>query len=397
MRRAHTSLALAALTALGAAPPASAPTRDYLVFVASESADRVTLIRFGPGGIRVERQRYVGVSRAEILGPHGVAVSPNARHYFVSIAHGRPDGYLQKYVADTDSLEGQVTLGSFPATLQVSPDGYLVYVVNFNLHGDPVPSSVSVVATAEMAEVARIETCVMPHGSRLTRDGTKHYSACMMDDLLVEIDTRTLAVARYFVLRKGSEKGLIGAPHGQGEPGDPSLRSGQAGNREPSDHSGHGMEPPKPGDVSCSPTWAQPSADGARIWVACNKSSDIAEIDGRSWTLVRRIPAGPGVYNLALTRSGTRLIATNKRGQSVSVFDVGTGRELARIPTTHAVVHGVAVSDDDRYAFVSIEGKGADPGTVDVIDLVALEKVASIDVAQQAGGIDFWRSEPAAR
>ena len=39
------------------------------------------------------------------------------------------------------------------------------------------------------------------------------------------------------------------------------------------------MEPPKPGDVSCSPTWAQPSADGARIFVACNKSSDIVEID----------------------------------------------------------------------------------------------------------------------
>lgn len=45
----------------------------------------------------------------------------------------------------------------------------------------------------------------------------------------------------------------------------------------------------------------------------------------------------------------------------------------------------------------SIEGKGADPGTVDAIDLVALEKVASIDVAQQAGGIDFWRSEAGAR
>jgi hypothetical protein len=32
---------------------------------------------------------------------------------------------------------------------------------------------------------------------------------------------------------------------------------------------------------------------------------------------------------------------------------------------------------------------------VDVIDLVALTKVASVDVGQQAGGIDFWKSEPA--
>ena len=383
--RARTLLALAAVTALGAVPPARAPARDYLIFVASESADRVALIRFGPSGIRVERQRYVGVSRAEILGPHGVAVSPNAEHYFVSIAHGRPNGSLQKYAAATDSLEGQVTLGSFPATLQVSPDGYLVYVVNFNLHGDSVPSSVSVVATAEMAEVARIETCTMPHGSRLTRDGTKHYSACMMDEMLVEIDTRTLEVSRHFLLTAGREMGMTGAPP---------RRGGAAAGH---DAGGHGMDPPKPGDVSCSPTWAQPSADGARIWVACNKASDIVEIDGRSWKVVRRIPAGPGVYNLALTGDGTRLIATNKRGQSVSVFDIATGRELARVPTTRPVVHGVAVSDDDRYAFVSIEGKGSDPGTVDVIDLGALKKVASVDVAQQAGGIDFWRSEGGAR
>jgi hypothetical protein len=30
---------------------------------------------------------------------------------------------------------------------------------------------------------------------------------------------------------------------------------------------------------------------------------------------------------------------------------------------------------------------------VDIIDLVALKKVASVDVGQQAGGIDFWKSE----
>jgi len=33
-------------------------------------------------------------------------------------------------------------------------------------------------------------------------------------------------------------------------------------------------------------------------------------------------------------------------------------------------------------------------GTVDVIDLRALQKVATIDVGQQAGGIDFWKVAP---
>jgi DNA-binding beta-propeller fold protein YncE len=327
----------------------------------------------------------VGWAPTELAGPHGLGVAPDGRHYFVSTAHGTPFGRLQKYSAVNDAAEGSVLLGNFPATLQVTPDGYLAFVVNFNLHGEMVPSDVSVVATDEMVEIARIRTCTMPHGSRLSADGTKHYSACMMDEMLVEIDTHALRVSRHFLLTAGAEMGMTGAPPLRGE------------RVVPHDVGGHGMEPPAPGDVSCQPTWAQPSPDGTRVWVACNKSSEIVEIDARAWRLLRRIPAGPGVYNLGVTHDGTRLLGTNKRDQSVSVFEVASGRELARIPTTRKVVHGVALSDDDRYAFVSVEGTGSQPGTVDVIDLLALRKVASVDVGQQAGGIDFWRSEPSRR
>jgi DNA-binding beta-propeller fold protein YncE len=360
------------------------PTRDYFVLVASESVDKVALIRFGANGATVEREKYVGWSPMEVAGPHGVAVTPDATQYFVTTAHGTPFGKLTKYNSATNAVEGSVMLGSFPATAQVSPDGALVFVVNFNLHGEMEASDVSVVSAAEMVEMARITTCTMPHGSRLNAEGTKHYSACMMDDELVEIDARMLAVSRHFFLTKGQEMGMVGAPPVRGA-------AAHAGH----DMGGHGMEPPKPGDVSCSPTWAQPSRDGTRIWVACNKSSDIVEIDSRQWTLIRRLPAGPGVYNLATTHDGTRLLATNKRDASVSVFDAASGKELARIPTTRKVVHGVVVSDDDRYAFVSVEGIGSEPGTVDVIDLTTLKKVASVDVGQQAGGIDFVRSLPA--
>jgi DNA-binding beta-propeller fold protein YncE len=369
--------ALALLLSTGATPP----ERDYLVFVGSESVDRVALVRFGPKGARVERDRYVGVNPTELAGPHGVGVSPDGKHYFVSTAHGTPYGRLIKYATADDAQKGVVMLGNFPASVQVSPNGHFVFVSNFNLHGEMVTSSVSVVAADEMVEVARIETCTMPHGSRLTADGTRHYSTCMMDEALVEIDTRKLAVSRWFSLTAGKEMGMTGAP--------PKRMTGGATH----DPGGHGMVPPKPGDVTCSPTWAVPAADGSRIWVACNRSSEIVEVDAVRWRVSRRIAAGAGVYNLGVTHDGKRLIATNKRGASVSVFDIASGKELARIATTRSVVHGVAVSDDDRYAFISVEGSGSQPGTVDVIDLQALAKVASVDVGQQAGGIDFWKSE----
>ncbi|HEX8850997.1 MAG TPA: YncE family protein [Gemmatimonadaceae bacterium] len=378
------ALALAFLAACASHAPAPAPApvaattpdRDYLVFVASEGNDHVTLLRFGPRGIGVDRDFRVGFNPTELVGPHGIAVAPAGDRYFVTTAHGSPEGSLWKYSTRGDSLLGRVQLGFFPATVQVSPNGAYVWAVNFNLHGEMVPSSVSVVYAPEMVEVARIRTCTMPHGSRLSADGTKHYSVCMMDDALVEIDAQKLAVARHFMLAKGMEHGMDGAPMtAMAMPGGATMTH----------------------TPSCSPTWAQPTVDGKSVFVACNKSNELVQIDVATWKLVRRVPAGEGIYNLAATHDGRLLIGTNKRAQSLSVFDAATGKELARITTTRRLPSGVTVSSDDRYAFVTDEGVGSMPGTVDVIDLRVLTKVATVDVGQQAGGIDFWRTEEPAR
>lgn len=368
------------MLAVAAAAPAVAQDKDYLVFVASEAVDRVALVRFGPAGAKIEREIPVGIMPTEPDGPHGVAVSPDGRWLLVSTAHGQPFGRLWKYDIATGRAVGRVELGYFPATLQVTPDGWFAYVVNFNLHGDMVPSSVSVVAVDSMLEVARIPTCTMPHGSRINRQGTKQYSACMMDDMLVEIDTRTFAVSRHFVVAKGHEHGVTGAPM-------------MAQHAEHGGMSGASAPPAPHPAPTCSPTWAQPSADGSHVFVACNKSNEILDIDAGGWTLARRLPAGDGVYNLAVSHDGKLLIATNKRGKSASIFDIASGTELARVATQRRVVHGVVVSPDDRYAFISVEGVGSEPGTLEVIDLATRARVASVDLGQMAGGIDFWKTE----
>ena len=203
-----------------------------------------------------------------------------------------------------------------------------------------------------------------------------------MNDILVEIDTNSLKASRHFVLTKGKEVGMNGSPASHAM----SVTNAH-------DSGGHGLEPPKPGDVSCSPTWAQPTADGKFVLVACNKSDEIVEIDAASWKVTRRIAARPGVYNLAVTRDG-KLIATNKRDQSVSIYELKSGRELARIPTKRRVIHGAVISPDNRFAFISVEGVGSEPGTVEVIDLETLKTVATVDVPQQAAGIDFFKMEP---
>jgi DNA-binding beta-propeller fold protein YncE len=384
-RRLRVKLALftvALIAAASAIASAQASRQDYIVHVVCESADKIVVVRFGAGRARIEREITTGAMPLDLDGPHGIAFSPDKEFYYVSLGHGRPFGSVWKYSAKDNSVVGRVRLGMFPATMDVTPNGAFLYVVNFNLHGDMVPSSVSVVATDLMQEVARIQTCTMPHGSRVNPDGTKQYSACMMDDALVEIDTGALKVSRHFLLTKGKEAGANGPP-----------KLSQA------DHAahaagGHGLEPPRPGDISCSPTWAEPSANGASIYVACNKSDEIVEVDFKDWKVTRRIPARAGVYNLAVTKDG-RLVATNKRDQSVSIYDLKSGKELARIPTRRKVIHGAVVSPDDRYAFITVEGVGSEPGTVEVIDLKTLKTVATVDVPEQAAGIDFFRMEPA--
>jgi DNA-binding beta-propeller fold protein YncE len=358
--------------AQNSAPPAPAgPTQDYLIYVVCESVDKIVLIRFGPGGAHIESQMRTGLMPMDVNGPHGIAVSPDKEYFYVSEGHGRPEGSVWKYRAGTDTVIKYTSLGLFPATTDITPDGNFIYVANANFHGDMVPSSISVVATDQMIEVKRIPTCTMPHGSRLNHAGTKHYSACMMDDMLVEIDARKFAVDRYFMLAPGKEMGMSGSPAAH-----------SMGDQKMTEH--------KP---VCTPTWAQPSNDGSIVYVACNQSNEIVAIKTDTWTLARRFPAGTGVYNLAMTKDG-RLIATNKRGQSVSIFDPVTGRELAKIPTQRKVVHGAVVSPDDRYAFISVEGVGSEPGTVEVIDLSSLKTVATVDVGPQAAGIDFWKMEP---
>src|SRR4029434_8778788 len=100
---------------------------------------------------------------------------------------------------------------------------------------------------------------------------------------------------------KGREAGMSGAP----------MQMPHADHAS-SSASGHGSEAPAAADVSCSPTWAHPSRTTSSVFVACNGSSEIVEIDLRDWKLVRRIPARAGGYNLGMPR-GRKLDAANSR------------------------------------------------------------------------------------
>ena len=371
-----------ATTPAKAVAPAK-PAATYWIYVGAESADLVHRIRFGPDGAKVEKTIVAGEMAAENEGPHGLQISPDGKYLHMTTGHGAPDGKYWKYELGPDTLVGQpIFLGNFPASIDVTPDGLYAFAVNFNLHGEMVPSSVSVVYTPTNTEVARPVTCTMPHGSRVSADGTKQYSTCMMDDQLVELDTRTFKVSRRFSLAKGKEGAI-------------NLTEFDAMLKEmmPDDSTGQPAHKHQMAPVTCSPTWAQPAATGSKVYVACNKSDEILEVDGSTWSVARRFATGRAPYNLAVTPDGKLLVVSLKAGSGVQVFDLATGKSVMNEKTSITLAHGVTVSSDSRYAFVSVEGKGAQPGKVEIFDLTSFTKAATVDVGQQASGIAFWKME----
>lgn len=349
-RPAAAALALAALLALPALPAGSAgaephpPGRSYYVYVCAESADEVAVVRFGPGGLEVVRTVAVGSWPAETEGPHGIAVAPDGRHWYVSIAHGFPFGSVHQYATGADAWVGAATVGMFPATLDVAASTGLLYVSNFDLHGPLEPRGISVVETATMTEVARVETGLRPHGGRLGRDETRFYSVNVMGFELVETDALAFEVSRRLALGDGVR-----------------------------------------------PSWVTRPTRAGRVFVTGANVARVFEVDLERWRVVRTFDTGAGPYNAAVTPDEATLVVTYRDGAAVGFLDLASGRERARVRTTRALPHGVAATPDGAYAFVSVEGVGGEPGAVEVYDVAAARRVGVVDVGQQASGIAFWK------
>jgi YVTN family beta-propeller protein len=353
----------------------------YSLYVASESADLVTRIEVGPGGWRKVREIPVGILPADLDGPHHVAVSPDGRAWYVSIAHGTPWGSVWKYATGTDSLLGRVRVGMFPTTVGLSPDGEWAFVPNSDFHGDRGrQNSISVLFTPELRHVTEIPTCDMPHGSRVSRSGTVVYIACMMSDELVLIDPSTLSVTQRVPL--GSGHPMSAAEHARME-----ARADSAPVQRPPGAASSTLPGQNP---DCLATYVSVSPDDRLVYLACNHSNEVQVRDATTLELVRRLSTGNGAYNVEPSPDGRWVLVTNKKAQSVSVFDTRTWTEAARIPTTRRVPHGIAFSPDGRYAFVSQESAGSDPGAVDAIDLATLKRIASLPLPLQPTGIAVW-------
>jgi YVTN family beta-propeller protein len=372
-------LLLIAGVLLPSALAAQAADPGYRVGVVSESGDIVTWLKPGEGTLATEKVIPVGIMPADIDGPHNLTVSSDNRFYYISIAHGTPFGTLWKMDATSDTLVGRAPLEMFPTTIGLTPDGELAFVANSDFHGDhPRQNVISVVHTPTMSTITHLPACDMPHGVKSNHAGSLIYVSCMNSDELLEIEVATLRIVRRAPTGSGHDmNAMAGMDHG-------------TMNHAAPPPPGSAPAPAAP-DMSCAPTFVSVSPDDKTLYAACNHGNSVQVWDAATLTKTREIPVGAGAYNVEPSADGRWVIVTNKKAQSFSLIDAQSLTEVVRVPTTKKIVHGVAYSPDGRYAFISQESIGADPGAVDMFDIAARKVVATVPVPAQPTGITILR------
>jgi DNA-binding beta-propeller fold protein YncE len=338
--------AAAAAAAGASAPRVTAPGGPWRIYVGTESADAVAVVDGRTWTI--ERQIPVGISVEDIEGVHGLRLSPDGRHWYITLAHGFPYGTLWKFTTAGDSLAGRAELGNFPATIGITPDGAWAFVVNYNLHGDPRVDTVSAVYTPTMTEVAEIPVCTKPHGLDVSADGRFVVVTCTRDDAIVRIDVGTL---------RESARGTVRLP----------------------DEAAAGED--------CYATGVQLAPDGTTAWVSCGHANEVRTVDLSTFEVTDRAPGCAGAYLLEADPEARTLWVPCRSGGEVVVLDAATLDLEGRIATTREFPHTVAFTPDGRYALLTQESRGVIPGAVDVVDRRTLQKVGTMDIGLQATGI----------
>jgi DNA-binding beta-propeller fold protein YncE len=299
---------------------------DGSLYVASGFTDEVLQLDAVTGSLQ-DRLPF-DLRRAETDEPHALGLSPDRRFLYVTVAHGDPT--LWKVALPTNQVVGRARLGIAGAgRVGITPDGGLAFVPDYYRSGGAARSEVAVVRLHDLAVVDRRTVCVAPHDAQVSPDGTTVAIACSKSDELVLLDVETR-----------EERGRFPVGDAVGTPGNPAYQ---------------------PLNLVWSP-------GGDRLYVTLHRTGVVA-IFASDGTRIGGLSVGEGPAQLALTADGRTLVVANRRDTSVSLVDVPAEVERARVPIGGEHPHGVALSGDNRLAFVTFEGSTRSPGGVVAIDL----------------------------
>lgn len=333
----------------GSGSPAS--VAGERLYATSGSTDEV--LRIDPADGSLVSRIPTEMRRDEVDEPHAVAISPDGRYWYATVAHGEPT--LWKFEMAGDRLVGRVTLPTAGAArIGITPDGTRAFVPDYDRSQPGVASRVAVVDLADLSVVATPVVCGGPHHAEVNPAGDLVAVACSLSDEIVLLDAGTL-----------EERGRFAAGPEAGPPGEPAL---------------------KPLNVDWSP-------DGLTIWVGLHLAGVVREFrtDGE---IVGTVPVGNRPAQLVLTPDGGTLVVANRGDSSVSLVDTELLIETARVPLGVEHPHGTALDDAGRRAFVSCEGTPQTSGRVVAVDLESESVLWSAEAGAYTLGVAYASVAP---
>jgi len=284
-------------------------------------------------------------------------ITADNRNWYVSLIGA---GQVWKFDAHTDTLVKTVAIPGSPALLALTPDGSKLYVSQFMTSST---NRVVVINTATMTVSKSIPVWTMPHGMRMNNTGTRLYVANMMSDNISVIDVATDSVVATIPVAYDAR------PFG----------------------------PTKymPMEVAVSP-------NDSIVMVTCSEWQEVRMFSAGTNTLVDSFQVGNQPWHLQFTPDGQYCYVSNRRGNSVSAIHVPMRHVMSTIisPSTFAFPHGIDISTDGRYVFVSNENISHTytprynmdwVGNVSVIDHVSGQVVKVIEVGEMPTGLSVVR------
>ncbi|MEC3954807.1 YncE family protein [Nocardia sp. CDC153] len=142
-----------------------------------------------------------------------------------------------------------------------------------------------------------------------------------------------------------------------------------------------------PGGHSGMPQDVKLAPDGRTFYVADMMANGVYTFDAKTFDNTGFVETGAGTHGLYVTRDSARMLITNRKEGSISVWDFATNKLL---DTWHIPGGGSPdmgnLSADGRVFWVS----GRNHGEVYAIDIVDWKLLARIPVGRGAHGLTIW-------
>jgi YVTN family beta-propeller protein len=296
---------------------------------------------------------------APLKSPHNAAVDWQNQYFYINLIAGNA---LLKFKVSDNSPAGSLTTGLHsPAQVALSQNGDTAYVTNF----EESRTNITIVHTPTMTAVADVGSPAMlkPHGISITPDFRHILVMNSFSDNITIVRTSDNTIVKTVPV-----SGSV-----------PALPIGYLFRFEPYQ--------------------AAITPDSKFAYITCRKSGEVRVLDITQMTIVDSITVGSAPLIPAITPGGGYVFVANRNSNSLSAINTATRQVEYTIDNVGVEPHGVAVSKDGKYLYVSCENLGvSDPphhptvggkkiGFVKVIDIAERKVVASMEVGNYGSGM----------